>query len=45
MTEFVVEIDWPAQGPDLNQKQLFLDVLEQRLWAVSALTNAFLEEW
>ena len=53
MREFGVdELDWPAQSPDLNQKEHLWDELERRLRArpsrttsVCDLTNTLLEEW
>ena len=48
----VDELDWPAQGPDLNPIEHHWDKLERRLRArpscptsVCDLTNALLEEW
>ena len=48
----VVELDWPAQSPDLNPIEHTWDELEGPLWArpnrptsVSHLTNALVAEW
>lgn len=45
MSRFGVDVlDWPAQSPDLNDKEHLLDELEQRP-EVPDFTNALLEEW